>query len=190
MSEHEDSTSNAVFVMDDELKYVATHAVDIEESDIELDAGPSSTTTPASSFRNLGLDYSPSLVPCSTPSSYTDASEMACSIQPVKLLSETKNIGVPLASIAEHTNQHAAATSGPTSCESIPVLIGLSDSSSNRRQNLWQRLKTNVRRSLSSDRQSRDSSPSKGRMNGMLSASKGLLTGNSNPDLRNRNAKR
>ena len=174
--DHEDSTDNAVFVMDEEDKQIVTHTADTEESDVGIDAGPSSATTSASSLRSFGLDDNP----CpSTPSSYIDASEMAC---------EARNIGESLTSIAEHANQHPAATSRqpPTSRKdrSIPVATSLSDlsSSSDHRRNLWQRLKTNVRRSSSSDSRPRDPSPSKSKMSGLVSASKGRLTGNSTPN--------
>jgi len=176
-SEHEDP----VFLMEEDK-----HVADTEESDFELDAIPSSATTPASSLRSFGVDDSPSFMPSSsTPSSYTDASEMTKSVS--SMTSEARNTGKSLAPIAEDANQPAATASHRTMRKAIPVARRLSGSSLNpdRRRNLWQRLKTNVRRTSSSNSlagsQPRDPSPSKGRMSGMLSAGKGFLTGNRSP---------
>jgi len=169
-SEHEDP----VFLMEEDKR-----VADTEVSVFELEAIPSSPTTPASSLRS-GIDDSPSLMPSpSTPSSYTDASEMTKSVSSVA--SEARNTGETLISIAEDAKQPAAMASHqpPTMLKSIPIARRLSPNPDIRR-NLWQRLKTNVRGTSSSNsvgRQSRDPSPSKGGMSGMLSASKGLLTG-------------
>jgi hypothetical protein len=69
----------------------------------------------------------------------------------------------------------------PPTSRSVPHTRRLSDSASNPdgRRNLWQRLKTSSSNNLL-DSQSPSSSPSKGRISGIFSAGKGLLTGNSN----------
>ena len=181
LSKQEESTMNGVFVMEEDM--VPTFC---EEPEFDLNPAPSPSTSDYS-LRSFALDDAPS-VPDTTPSSYTDTSETVSRTQSENsLTAEARSTGEQLASIAEHATQPSTEVSRtPPTSRKPTVSRKPSDSSStsDSRRNIWQRLKSNVKRSSPSnllDSQSLGSSPSKGRISGMLSASKGLLTGNSGP---------
>lgn len=180
--EPEDGKLNGVFVMDEVEEYDPSFARLVEPAthdpesvlEIEIEAPFSSPTTSTSSLQGSIVDDSPSSLPTSAPSSYTDSSDLS-KVQSNKSFINNE----PLASIAEHSHQPPVASKLR---QSISVPQKLSSSSSSEfgiRRNLWQKFKANVRGCPSSNGLSGsqpDGLHTKGRKVVMPSPGKGLLS--------------